>query len=607
MKTAFYFLLLVCISLHANGSQYESITDSLTAQLQQKLPDTVRINTLTALSKQLRNRSPVQSFSYAQEAYQLSIQANYSKGMGYSSDMLGVLYLSFGDYKKALYHHFQSLNIFEKQKDVRGIAFTYNNLGAVYSHLKNYPKAKSCYQKSIDIKLQNGLFKEASSSYINLGNIAMYQKEIDECIRYYMLGFTNAKKFNDQQNITIGLMNLGEAYFDKGNIPLALGYYRKALARVVQSQQQNFEAQIYFALGKIYNQTKAFETSELYFNKALAISYANNISPLRLNIYKYASQMYENSGRLKEALAMNQQFIALNDSMYNEESRQAINEIQTLYELEKKEEQIKLLNQEKEIIYSRESKEVILRNFFIVGFILISIIAFVSTRSIFRKQKTNRLLQLKNTKIEWQRSEIERTNMALQDFNKELQKENVVARYETLKSKFNPHFLFNNLSTLSALIIQDPKQALQFVSKFSKLYRSIMDHGNDQLVSIEQELDVMANYIYLCKMRYAESLSVTTEIDSRYKTSLIPAFSLQLLVENAVKHNIISKDNPLVVTIYSEDGYLFVKNNYQSKINSEPSSGWGQQSIIERYKLIGDKVPSFGEHNGWYVAKLPLL
>lgn len=527
--------------------------------------------------------------------------------MGYSSDMLGVLYLSFGDYKKALYHHFQSLNIFEKQKDIKGIAFTYNNLGAVYSHLKNYSKAKSCYQKSIDIKLQNGLLKEVSSSYINLGNIAMFQKHLDECIRYYMLGYTNAKKFNDQQNITIGLMNLGEGYYEKENTHLALTYYRKALLRVVQSQHQNFEAHIYFAMGKIYDNLQAFDTAQIYFAKALTISFNNNIRPLRLNIYKYVSRMYEHQKKFKEALDANQKFIALNDSIYNEESTQTISEIQNLYELEKKEEQIKRLNQETEIIQSRESREVIIRNFFIVAFILISIITFVSIRSIFRKQKTNRLLQVKNIKIEWQRAEIERTNMALQVFNKELQKENVVARYETLKSKINPHFLFNNLSTLSSLIVQDPKRALQFVSKFSKMYRSIMEHGNEQLVSVEHELEVMENYIFLCKMRYEDSLQVITQIDVGSKQAFIPAFSLQLLVENAVKHNIISKNKQLTISIYTQAGYLFVQNNYQPKINSEPSSGWGQQSIIERYKLVCDKIPFFEKSEGRYLAKLPLL
>ncbi|MES2778261.1 MAG: tetratricopeptide repeat protein [Bacteroidota bacterium] len=606
MKTVFYILFLLSITLKVTGSQQTPI-DSLTAEIQQKLPDTTRINTLIELSKQLRNQSPLQSFSYAQEAYQLSIQVNYSKGMGYSSDRLGVLFLSFGDYKKALYHHFQSLKIFEKLKEARGIAFTYNNLGAVYFHLKNYQKAKSCYQKSIDIKLQNGLLKEASSSYINLGNISMFQKNIDECIRYYLLGLSNAKKFNDQQNITIGFMNLGEAYYDKRNIPIAMHYYRKALSQISQSDLKNYEGQIYFALGKIYGQQQAFDTSERCFQKALVISINNNYRPLRLNIYKHASLMYEHQHKFEEALKMNQHFIALNDSIYNEESSQALNEMQTLYELEKKEEQIKSLNQEKEIIHAKESTDVIIRNFFIVAFFLISIITFISIRSIFRKQKSNRLLEIKNTKIELQRSEIERKNIALQEFNKELLKENVVARYETLKSKVNPHFLFNNLSTLSSLIMQDPKLALQFVSKFSKLYRSIMEHGNSQLASIEDELEVMDNYVYLCKMRFVETLKVVNHIDINGTKRLVPPFSLQLLVENAIKHNIINKEKTLTIILTIEDNFLVIKNSYQPKMNPEQGTGLGQRSIIERYKLISDNIPEFIIQKDWYISKLPLL
>jgi sensor histidine kinase YesM len=582
-------------------------TDSLRSVLKQDLTDTTRVNTLIALSKSLRNSAALESFSFAQQAYQISININYRKGVGYSSDIMGVLYLNFGDYKKALYHHFQSLKIFEQINDIRGLAYTYNNLGAVHSHLKNYAKAKDCYQQSLNIKLSNGLYKEASSSYINLGNIAMYQKNLNDCIHYYLMGLNNAQKYNDDQNITIALMNLGEGYFDKSNIRIAEQYYRKALTRVSESKNKYFSAQIYFALGKIYDAKKKYDESEQYFKTALQISRSEQIKPLCLNIYKYTSIMYQHQGKYREALLLNQNYMAINDSIYNEESAKTNSQIQTVYELEKKEEQIKLLHQEKEIIKAKESKQVIVRNFFIVAFTLISIIAFISIRSIFRKQKSNRLLQIKNTKIEWQRSELERKNIALQAFNRELKKENVVAKYESLKAKINPHFLFNSLSTLSALIIQNPQKALQFVSKFSKIYRSIMEHSNEQLISVNEELNMLENYIYLCKMRYEDSLNVTTTINQHEGEKLIPAFSLQLLVENAVKHNIISPENPLSIHIFTENGYLCIQNSLQPKLNAEPSSGWGQQSIIERYKLISDQEPVFGVYEQFYIARIPLL
>lgn len=575
--------------------------------LSQKLSDTDRVNTLITLSRAFRNSETLKSFSFAQEAYQLSIKKNYSKGVGYSSDALGILHLNFGDYKKALFHHFQSLKIFEHLNETKGIAFTYNNLGSVHLHLKNYTKAKECFQKSLNIKMENGLLKEASSSYINLGNIAMYQKQLDDCIRYYSLGLTNARKYNDQKNITIGLMNLGEVYFDKLNIPLAEQYYRKALQRVTKSSNKHFEAQIYFALGKIYDSKKNYPKSEIYFLKALHLSQSGNIKPLTLNIYKYSSKMYQHQQEFEKALKMNQNYIALNDSIYNEEIAKSTNQLVALYDLQKKEEEIKILNQEKEIIQAEESRQAIIRNFFIVAFVLISIIAFISLRNISRKQKTTRLLELKNTKIEIQRSEIERKNITLLEFNKELLKENVVARYEILKSKINPHFLFNNLSTLSSLIVQDPTLALAFVSKFSKLYRSIMDHGSSQLVSLSQELDVLESYIYLSKIRYTDTLVINVNIPTELRQYKIPPFSLQLVVENAIKHNNINKNNTLTISISATNNTLEVRNNLIPKIHDELSTGIGHKSIIERYKLITTKQPYFGIAETYYITQLPLI
>lgn len=606
MKTP-RLLFVLCILLCGIESKSSVSADSLRNVLSHSLSDTNRVNTLISLAKTLRNSETLASFSHAREAYELSIQKNYPKGVGYSSDILGVLYLNFGDYKKSLFHHFQSLKIFERLNETKGIAFTYNNLGAVHSHLKNYTKAKECYQKSLDIKLKNGMYKEASSSYINLGNIAMYQKQLNECIRYYLLGLNNARIHGDDQNITIGFMNLGEAYFDKSNVRLAENYYKKALHRVMKSRNKYFEGQIYFALGKIYDSQKKYPTSEIYFLKALHISQSESIKPLTLNIYKYASKMYQHRQEYEKALMMNQNYLALNDSIYTEEIAKSTNQLTALYELQKKEEEIKLLSQEKEIIQAKESKQAIIRNFFIVAFILISIIAFISLQSIARKQKSNRLLEIKNTKIEIQRSEIERKNIALLEFNKELLKENVVARYEILKAKVNPHFLFNNLSTLSSLIVEEPTLALAFVSKFAKLYRSIMEHGNSQLVSLSEELEVVNSYIYLCKMRHTNSLVIEKNIPQELKKLRIPPFSLQLAVENAIKHNTINKNYTLTIFISAENNMLQVKNNLIPKLHAEPSTGIGQQSIIERYKLITTQKPYFGHKENYYIAQLPLI
>jgi sensor histidine kinase YesM len=600
-----FFLLLLLSSVKVNG---ETVPDSLTRVLSSiSLPDTSRINTTIALSKELKDNNVPLAFKYAQEAYQSSIAIDYQDGVAQAASMLGLCYLNFGDSRKALSYYFKALEIFIRLNNKRRIAYSYNNIGSVYSRVKNYEKAKFFYQKSLDVKLQNAMTKEASSSYINLGNIAMYQHNLDLCIHYYKQGLSNALHYNDEQNITIGMMNLGEAYFDKKELTKAINFYDKALKRLKIKENKVSEAQAYFALGKIFDNLKQYSVSEEHFHHALALNSINKNRQLELNIYKYLSQMLEHKGDIEQALLFNKKFISLNDSVYNEEIAKNINEMQSLFELKEKEEQIKLLNKENELILTNKGKDDLLRNFLLVGILLTSIITLLLFRSISRKQKTNRLLNIKTKQIEWQRQEIENKNYILAEFNKELLKENVVARYETLKSKIDPHFLFNSLSTLSALIIKEPKTALEFVSKFSKLYRSIMEHGNGNLVTISEELQVLDNYVYLKKMRFGDAIQLTINIPPHNNIELIPPFALQLLVENAIKHNFISETKPLLIDITYNNLTLQVINNIQPRTIPAPSSGLGQQSIMERYQFVSNIAPQFYTEGENYIAIIPTL
>jgi sensor histidine kinase YesM len=603
-KALLFILLLQSFILPA---QNKRVIDSLYEVLEHPIPDTLRINTLNAIAKNIRNTENVKALELTKEAYNLALKNNYAFGVATSSDIMGVIYLNFGDSKKALYNHFIALNIFEKIQNQRGIAFSYNNIGAVYSHLKNYSKAEAYYQKSLTIKLQNGLNKEASSSYVNLGNIRMYKKDLEACIRYYTKALVNAKKYNDNHNVTIALMNLGEAYIDSRNPRKALVYYTNVLPMIEESGNAYHKAQATYAVGKIYTDLNEFKLAESNLRKALSISQDIKIKSLELNVFRSLSKLYEKEKKYEQALYYNKLYLSLNDTIYNQENTKNIGEMQARYELEKKEEQIKALSQEKEIIQAKETREMIIRNFFIIAFILISVITFISFRSVARKQRTNRLLNIKNNQIEWQRSEIEKKNVALSEFNKELMKENVVARYETLKSKINPHFLFNSLSTLSSLIIKDPKTALEFVAKFSKLYRSIMEHGNSRLVTIREEIEVVESFVYLKKIRYGDALKLSINIPREHYNELIPPFALQLLVENATKHNIVSGEFPLKVTINYANNMIEVKNNYQPRTSPEPSTGLGQHSIIERYKYVTDLMPHFNMDAEYYIASIPTL
>ncbi|MES2688944.1 MAG: tetratricopeptide repeat protein [Bacteroidota bacterium] len=600
-----FFAVFFIVPFLAVAQSHE--IDSLNKVLTTTLPDTSRVNTMNVLARHLRNTQATAALQLAKEAYALAVKNHYTKGVATASDISGVIYLNLGDSRKALYSHLIALNLFEQIDNKRGIAFTYNNIGAVYSHLKNYDRAEFYYLKSLELKKQAGLNREVSSSYVNLGNIKMHEHKIEDCINYYKLGLSNAIKYNDKQNITIGYMNLGEAYYDNKQYKFALSYYKKAEPYIKESGNINHEAHANFAAGKILTDLGEYETAERKFTKALTISKQAGSKNLELNIYKYSSKLYEKWNKPAEAVIYYKKYIQLNDSIYSNETVKTLSEMQSRYDLETKDRQIELLNKDKTIAEATISRDKLVKRFLIAAFLLFVVIVIILVRNIFLKQQVNRVLTVKNEQIEEQQIEIGRQNEQLTNYNLELMKENVSARYEILKSKINPHFLFNSLTTLSNLIITNREGALEFVMKFSKLYRKILDVNSSQLVTIEQEIELVSEFLYIQKIRFNSNLVYSFNIHKTHLKNMVPPFSIQLLVENAVKHNTISKEQKLVIKIFSENDCIIVSNNIQRKENPEESMKVGQKNIFERYKLIGAKSPAFTEEETRYVVSLPII
>lgn len=186
-----------------------------------------------------------------------------------------------------------------------------------------------------------------------------------------------------------------------------------------------------------------------------------------------------------------------------------------------------------------------------------------------------------------------------------LKREQLMLQYETLKSQVNPHFLFNNLNSLTSLISSNPEKAIDFVKKLSEVYRYVLDQKNHELVALETELKFVESYIYLHKIRFGENLEVQIDVDPR-NFKVIP-LSVQLLVENAIKHNEISDEKPLSIHLYTNvDQYLIVENVLQKKSGSE-GSGMGIQNISDRYEFFTDKKVLISFNSERFKVSIPLL
>ncbi|MDO9554375.1 sensor histidine kinase [Rhodonellum sp.] len=196
-------------------------------------------------------------------------------------------------------------------------------------------------------------------------------------------------------------------------------------------------------------------------------------------------------------------------------------------------------------------------------------------------------------------------NSALE--TEKLKSENLASQYQSLKNQLNPHFLFNSLNALSHLVYESPDKSAAFIQQLSRIYRYVLDVQQEELVAVERELAFAQNFLSLQKIRFDESLEFRLVVD-RLEEYFIPPLSLQLLLENAVKHNVASMENPLKITIERIDDKLIVRNNLQEKLTPEVEErGIGLENIFKRYALLSDQIPKITKSKAEFIVELPLL
>lgn len=181
------------------------------------------------------------------------------------------------------------------------------------------------------------------------------------------------------------------------------------------------------------------------------------------------------------------------------------------------------------------------------------------------------------------------------------------AKFDALKNQLDPHFLFNSLNVLSSLIDENTKSAQKFTTALSKVYRYVLEQKNKELVTVDEELEFARTYMSLLKMRFEDSIVFNIPECSTNPESKVVPLSLQLLLENAVKHNTVTAKNPLKIDIYELDGNLVVENNLQPKQIIKKSSGVGLDNIRERYKLLTDRKVIINQEANSFAVAIPML
>lgn len=188
-----------------------------------------------------------------------------------------------------------------------------------------------------------------------------------------------------------------------------------------------------------------------------------------------------------------------------------------------------------------------------------------------------------------------------------LRNENLQTQLDSLKAQINPHFLFNSLSSLNSLIAEEPRKAEKFVTELSSVYRYLLQSNEKELTTLEKELEFITAYVHLLKTRFQEGFEVEVNITPSEMHYLLPPLTLQLLIENAIKHNIILPDKPLLVHIYLEDGKLIAKNNLQKKNVQKLSNKMGLKNISAKYKLMKLQDILIEQTAEYFIVAVPLI
>lgn len=216
--------------------------------------------------------------------------------------------------------------------------------------------------------------------------------------------------------------------------------------------------------------------------------------------------------------------------------------------------------------------------------VLINLIVYMFLHLLFQNYQTQQIgLELEQTKLD-----------------------NLGAQYELLKQQVNPHFLFNSLNTLKSMVeIQDPQSA-DFILKLSDFYRYTLESRKLDVIALREELQILESYTYLLKARFEEGFVLDDEIDAAYYDSAIPPFTLQLLIENCIKHNVVSLEKPLHIRLYTEGDFIVIENRIQLK-KGALSTGVGLDNINQRFKHLIHKEIEIEKNETTFKVKIPII
>lgn len=514
------------------------------------------------------------------------------KELGMLLMVRGVAETSMGDDASALKSHMRSYHIFDSIQFGKGKIYSLSNIAATHLNIGNANEGRDYLNKALAL-LKPGDCNNLKTIYVNMGVSYEQENNATKAIEYYLKAIPCQEQMNDDYGLCVNYHNIGEVYQGMGDLKNAEKYALKAAAYQKKSGSTNGLAMVSFSMAGLYMHRGEFDKARQYLETGYRAGLEIEAPYYTELYYEGMYNLHKAKGEHKTGMKYLEKLMHYRDTLHTEEKLKAQSALEARFKNDLKTKEIELLKAQKSLDQAKiESTRLWWFVFFIISLLCLAIIVILY-RNYKLKQQANLLLG--------------KENMELEEQNLRLENENILVQFETLKNQVSPHFLFNSLNALASLISTDPDKALEFTAAFSKIFRNALELKERHLITLKEELQHVNAYFYLQQMRFGDSLIVETTVPANALNRYLPPFSLQMVVENAIKHNVVTLSQPLRITIGVAGDRLIVANDLQQRQHVDDSTGTGVSNIISRYKYLGAGEPVFEARNNQYVVELPLI
>lgn len=508
----------------------------------------------------MEDGNAILAINYHEKSLRIREKLKDYTGVVQSLNNMANIYGEQGKTDRATEYYLKSLKICESTGNKTGMAQAYNNIGYLFSDNK---KSLDYYYKSLDLYKQVGSKEGIGTVYNNLGVAYSSINDNEKALEFYNKSLEIRKEIGAKPGISTLYINIGKLYEDKNNLPIAIEYYKKSLIIKEEIGAKQGIASAQNCIGNVYFKMDRYKEAENYCKQSLKISQELGF-PLAIRNASFAlSKIYGASGRYKEAYHMHVLFKQMADSTNFSESRKTTTALQMKFEFDKMEVKTRSEYTKREAVAKKEiEKQKLARNYTAAGFslFLLSGGIFVFLINQRRKSQFNQTV-----------SEVE---------------------MKALRSQMNPHFIFNSLNSIKRYMHEhDIGTADEYLTKFAKVMRMILENSQNQEVLLVDDLKALELYMQLesLRMKNKFTFEIITSDDIDPGNTLIPPLILQPFVENAIWHGFSNKEGPGKITILLQKDGNMLKCTVEDNGIGRVKSGILQNPSAEK-KSLGMKI-----------------